>query len=131
MNPETAALPARPACVSAAAGLLLGAALVLALGWMFWPEQVLSNGARVFFVMLWGTFAYAAFRGFGWVRFAIAATFAASLWGAWNSNALGGDLVARTAAQDIACLAMQVAAFLLLCLPAAGRWFAALSASEH
>ena len=125
MRPGSAAQPARPASVATAAGLLLGAALVLALGWLFWPEQVLSNGARVFFVMLWGTFAYAAFRGFGWVRFAIAATFVASLWGAWNSNALGRGLIAHATAQDVACLTMQVAAFLLLWLPAAGRWFAA------
>lgn len=118
-------LPAvRPPAVVAAAALLLGAAAMLALGWALWPEQVVSNGARVFFVMLWATLAYAVFRGFGWVRLAIAATLIAWLWGASNSEALG-EAIAGAAWPELASRAMQVAALALLCLPAARRWLAA------
>ena len=109
--------------VVAAAGLLLGAALVLALGWLLWPEQVVSHGARVFFVMLWTVLAYAALKGFGWVRLAIAAALVAWLWGASNSGALA-DALTGAAWPDLASRAMQAAALSLLCLPAARRWLA-------
>lgn len=126
-----AAPPRRPAAVSAAAGLLLGAAVALLAGWIIWPEQVSSNGARVFFIMLWVLFAHACMRGFGWVRFAIATIFGASLWGAWNSGAFANGLATQINAQDAVCRAMQAAAFVLLCLPVAGRWFAAAAARRE
>lgn len=122
-------VPARPPAVLAAAALLLSAALALAIGWAVWPEQVVSNGARVFFVLLWATLAYAAFRGFGWVRLAIAATLIAWLWGAGNSGALG-DAIAGAALPDLASRAMQVAALALLCLPTAHRWLTAVAKGD-
>lgn len=123
MSAKAPAQVARPPVVVAAAGLLLGAALVLALGWLLWPEQVVSNGARVFFVMLWTALAYAALKGFGWVRLAIAAALVAWLWGASNSGALA-DALTGAAWPDLASRAMQAAALSLLCLPAARRWLA-------
>ncbi len=127
MSAEAGMPAARPPAVVAAAALLLCAALVLAIGWMLWPEHVVSNGARVFFVMLWATLAYAAFRGFGWVRLAIAAALVAWLWGASNSGALG-DAITGAPLPDLAGRAMQMAALALLCLPAARRWLAAVAA---
>ena len=122
-------LPARPMAVSVAAGLLLGSAVVLLLAWALWPETVVSNGARVFFVMLWAVLAYGAYRGLGWVRVAIGLVFLASAWGVANAASLG-SAVADTPASEILCAAMQVAALVLLCLPVAGRWFAAVREVE-
>lgn len=118
-------LPARPHSVSVGAGLLLGSAATLLLVWIVWPETVVSNGARVFFVMLWTLLAYAAFRGLGWVRVAIGLVFAASAWGMANAGSLASAF-ASTAASDLLCSAMQVGALVLLCLPPSGRWFAAV-----
>lgn len=118
-------LPARPHTVSVAAGLLLGSAAILLLVWIVWPETVVSNGARVFFVMLWTLLAYAAFRGLGWVRVAIGLVFAASAWGMANAESLASAF-ASTAAPEMLCSALQVGALVLLCLPHSGRWFAAV-----
>ena len=122
-------LPTRPSAVSVAAGLLLGSAVVLLLAWALWPETVVSNGARVFFVMLWAVLAYGAFRGLGWVRVAIGLVFLASAWGVANAESLGSAF-ADTPASEILCAAMQVTALVLLCLPVAGRWFAAVREIE-
>ena len=118
-------LPARPLAVSVAGGLLLGSAVILLLSWAVWPETVVSNGARVFFVMLWALLAYAAFRGLGWVRLAIGLVFLASGWGVANAASLASAF-ADTPVSELLCSAMQVAALVLLCLPATGRWFAAV-----
>ena len=112
-----------------AAGLLLGSAALLLLAWFAWPETVVSNGARVFFVMLWSLLAYAAFRGLGWVRVAIGLVFAASAWGVANAESLPLAFATTTAA-ELLCSAMQLAALVLLCLPAPGRWFAAVRAAD-
>ena len=118
-------LPARPWNVSVAAGLLLGSAAILLIGWAVWPETVVSNGARVFFVMLWGLMAYAAHRGLGWVRLAIGLVFLASAWGVANAESVTAALL-QTATPELLCSVMQVAALVLLCFPAARRWFAAV-----
>ena len=118
-------LPTRPHSVSVAAGLLLGSAAILLLVWLLWPETVVSNGARVFFVMLWTLLAYAAFRGLGWVRVAIGLVFAASAWGAANAESLASAF-ANTAPPELLCSVMQVGALVLLCLPRSGRWFGAV-----
>ena len=118
-------LPARPLAVSLAGGLLLGSAIILLLSWAVWPETVVSNGARVFFVMLWALLAYAAFRGLGWVRVAIALVFLASGWGVANAESLASAF-ANAPVSELLCSAMQVSALVLLCLPATGRWFAAV-----
>jgi len=47
--------------------------VVLLVVWIAWPEQVVSNGGQVFFIMLWSVLAYVTFRGAGWVRYAIVA----------------------------------------------------------
>ncbi|MYE10967.1 MAG: hypothetical protein F4X99_04745 [Gammaproteobacteria bacterium] len=118
-------LPVRPWPVSVAAGLLLGSAAILLVVWLVWPETVVSNGARVFFVMLWTLLAYAAFRGLGWVRVAIGLVFAASAWGVANAESLAAAF-ANTTSSELLCSAMQVGALVLLCLPHSGRWFAAV-----
>ena len=102
-------LPERPAMVSVAAGLLLASAAILLLSWAVWPDSVVSNGARVFFVMLWALLAYAAYRGLGWVRFAIGLIFVASAWGVTNAESIAAA-ISDTAISEMVCSALQVAA---------------------
>ena len=122
-------LPERPAMVSVAAGLLLASAAILLLSWAVWPDSVVSNGARVFFVMLWALLAYAAYRGLGWVRFAIGLIFVASAWGVTNAESIAAA-ISDTAISEMVCSALQVAALVLLCLPTASRWFVAVREVE-
>ena len=120
----------RPALVVAAAALLLGSALAMLVTWVFGIDAVESNGARVFFVMLWGFLAWAAYGGGGWVRLAIAATFGISVWGAVNGPSLGGMLAAM-ATGELVAKALALIALVLLCLPAAHAFFAAAAQQER
>lgn len=108
---------------------MFASALVLLAVWIAWPEQVVSNGGQVFFIMLWTLLAYAAFRGAGWVRYAVAAVFVVALWGVANA-ASPLESVANLPPWEALCRALQIAAFVLLCLPRAHRWFAAVTASN-
>jgi len=126
---EFSPAPERPVVVLVAAGLLLGSAAVLLLAWVIWPESVVSNGARVFFVMLWSVLAYTAYRGLRWVRIAIGLLFLGSAWGAANA-ASAGSALADTTSAEVLCGLLQLAGLVLLCTPAAGRWFAAIRELE-
>ena len=117
-------LPDRPFPATLGAGLLLAGAIVLALAWAFGIDAVASNGARVFFVVLWSFLAWSAYGGGGWVRTAIVAVLAVTVWGGCNAPSLAqawhdapiGEVVAK-------CFALA-ALGAMLC-PAARRWFAA------
>ena len=118
-------LPNRPRVVTAAAAVLLVCALLLAGTWAVAPERVISHGGQVFFIMLWTVLAYAAFAGLGWVRLAVAAILVAAFWGLFNTG-IGTGLAAMSAADALARV-LQLAALVLLCMPAANRWFAAVT----
>ena len=115
--------PERPSTVVGGAILLLATAVALLIGWVVQPAAVVSNGGQVFFIMLWSVFAHAAYTGLGWVRLAIAALFAAAIWGAINSDA-GMSL----GFVDALTLVLEIAGFVLLCLPASNQWYAEIAA---
>lgn len=117
-------LPPRPLAATAGAALLLGSALVLLLSWALGVDAVASNGARVFFVVVWGYLAWAAYRGGGWVRTAIVVIFAIAIWGAVNSPSLAATWRAMPAGELLA-EALALAALAVMWLPPAHRWFAA------
>ena len=121
--------PARPRVISVAAAAMFASALVLLAVWIVWPDQVVSNGGQVFFIMLWTLLAYVSFRGAGWVRYAIAAVFVVALWGVANA-ASPLESMANLPSWEILCGALQICAFVLLCLPRAHHWFAAVAASD-
>jgi len=54
--------------VVAGSAVLLGGAVMLLLMWVLRIDAVESNGARVFFVVLWTFLAWSAYAGGGWVR---------------------------------------------------------------
>ena len=109
---------------------MFASAVVLLVVWIVWPEQVVSNGGQVFFIMLWTFLAHVTFRGAGWVRFAIAAIFVVALWGLANA-ASPLESMASLTPWEVLCRALQVGALVLLCLPQAHRWFADVAASNN
>ena len=116
-------LSSRPAAVVAGAVLLLASALALACTWALGIDAVESNGARVFFMVLWGYLAWAAYGGGGWVRVAILAVFGVSAWSAWNAPSFAGAL-AEMPAGEVVAKGLALAALAALWTPAAHRWFA-------
>ena len=118
-------LPPRPPVATAGAALLLGSALVLVLTWVLGVDAVASNGARVFFVVVWSYLAWSAFRGGGWVRTAIVVVFAITVWGSINSRAFGTAWLAMPSGELLA-RALALAALAAMLLPPAHRWFAAV-----
>ena len=117
-------LPARPATVTYGAMLLLGSALVLILAWVLGVDGVSSNGARIFFIVVWGYLAFAAYRGAGWVRIAIVGIFGVTVWGGINAPSWDSALQRMTAG-DIVAKGLALVALAVLCAPAARSWFAA------
>ena len=122
-------LRARPQVVSVAAAAMLASALVQLVVWIVWPEQVVSNGGQVFFIMLWTVLAHVTFKGAGWARYAIAAIFVVAIWGVVNAASPLQSL-AGLAPWEMICGGLQAGALALLCLPRAHRWFSAVSAAD-
>lgn len=123
-------MPTRPPVVAVAAALLLGSAVVLLAAWGLRIDAVESNGARVFFVVVWSYLAWSAFSGGGWVRAAVLAIFAITAWGAFNApswaESIAGVPPGEAAAKVLAALAL-----LAMCTPPAHRYFAAARALRN
>ena len=118
-------LPPRPGQVTAGAALLLGSALILVITWALGVDVVESNGARVFFVVLWGFLAYSAYTGAGWVRGATMAVFGIVIVGFANAPSFGGAVGAMPTG-DVVAKALALAALAVLWTPPANGWFAAV-----
>lgn len=112
----------RPFEASLGAALLYLAAAVLLLAWATGIDAVTSNGARVFFVVLWAYLGYTAWNGFGWARHGILAVFVAAAWGLVNAPSLADGMAAMTGGETVARL-LALVALVSLWLPAASRWF--------
>lgn len=118
-------LPPRPAAVTAGAALLLASAVILVLTWALGVDVVASNGARVFFVVLWGFLAYSAYAGAGWVRGATVAVFGIAVVGFVNSPSFVQAARALPVG-DTAAKALALSALVALWSPPANGWFAAV-----
>ena len=116
-------LPNRPVQVLVAAGLLLGSAAMLALTWAFGVDAVESNGARVFFVVVWSYLAWTIYGGGGWARWAIIAIFVATVWGGLNAASWQRAVDDITLGEAVA-KALALVALGLTLHPAAREWFA-------
>lgn len=123
-------MPTRPPVVAVAAALLLCSAIVLLATWGLRIDAVASNGARVFFVVVWSYLAWSAFSGGGWVRAAVLAIFAITAWGTLNApswaESIAGVPPGEAAAKVLAALAL-----LAMCTPPAHRYFAAARALRN
>ena len=117
-------LPDRPLPAVIAAALLLGSAAALLLTWLLGADEVVSNGARVFFIALWAYLAWSAYHGGGWVRTAILAIFVVTAWSAFNAPSLGEALRTMPAGDQLA-RGLALAALAAMFTPPAHRWFSA------
>ena len=104
--------------------ILLAGAVMLLLMWILGIDAVESNGARVFFVVLWTFLAWSAYAGGGWVRTAIVAIFVVSAWGFVNAPSLA-DALTGMSKGDVVAKALALVALATLLMPASRRWFAA------
>ena len=120
-----ASVPPRPPPITAGAALLLGSALILILTWAFGVDVVESNGARVFFVVLWGFLAYSAYTGAGWARGATVAVFGIAVVGFVNAPSFVLAVRALPIG-DVAAKALALSALVALWSPPANGWFAAV-----
>ena len=108
--------------------LLVGAcllefnSLLLLVWWLAFPEDVSSNGAQVFFIMLWFSAAWGLLLGEGWIRIGIACLLIAFVWGIVNQPSIGEALAKLNFAEILSKLVALVAV-LLLYLPSPHRWF--------
>lgn len=123
-------MPIRPPAVTVAAILLLASAIVLLATWALRVDAVESNGARVFFVVVWSYLAWSVFSGGGWVRAAIVAIFAITVWGAFNAPSWA-ESIARVPAGEVVAKALAALALLAMCVPPAHRYFAAARALRN
>lgn len=119
---EPSAEIVRPRTVSIASYLLASNALFLLLWWLFVPETVVSNGAQVFFIILWGSAAAALYLGIGWVRHGILAVLIVSFVGLLNTNNMWEGWSAFNLADQMTRL-IAFGATVSLYLPISRNWF--------
>lgn len=108
--------------------LLVGACLLefnsflLLIWWLVFPEDVSSNGAQVFFIMLWFSAAWGLILGEGWIRIGIACLLIAFIWGIVNQPSIS-EAFTKLNFADVASKFVALVAVLLLYLPTCHRWF--------
>ena len=113
---------ARPRTISIASYLLALNALCLLLWWLIMPETVISNGAQVFFILLWGSAAISLYVGIGWVRHGILAVLLVSVVGLLNTTNTFDGWTALNLADQVTRL-VALGAVVALYLPNSRHWF--------
>ena len=103
--------------------VLLGLNAVILLGWwIVIPTDIESKGAQLFFIFLWGTIAYAIYRGHSWVRYAIAVVVVAGLVEIINAQA-PNELLKTLSWDEKITKSIGLVAVLLLFYPISHRWY--------
>ena len=112
----------RPITVSVAS-LLLGLNVLVLIGWwLIAPSDIESNGAQVFFTILWFSVGISVFRGYGWVRWAILAVLIVFLVEILNTGQPIGAMQ-QMSFGDQASKSMALFALVLLFLPQSHQWY--------
>ena len=117
----------RPLLVGAC--LLTCNSLLLLAWWLLFPEDIASNGAQVFFILLWFSAAWGLLLGEGWIRIGIACLLIAFVWGIFNQSSISEALTKLNFA-DVASKLVALIAVALLYLPACHHWFKSQAALE-
>ena len=109
--------------------LLACNSVLLLVWWLIFPEDIASNGAQVFFILLWFGAAWGLLIGEGWIRVGIVCLIVAYLWGLINQPSLAEGLakvnLADQLSKFIACIAV-----VLLYVPKSHQWFKEEAASK-
>ncbi len=102
--------------------LLLLNVFVLLAWWIAVPQQVESNGAQLFFMIVWFSVSIAIFRGMSWVRYAIVVTLVVFLCEIMNSQQ-PMNMVVQMGLGDQLSKSIALVAAILLFLPQSHQWF--------
>lgn len=103
--------------------------LLLLIWWLVFPEDVTSNGAQVFFIMLWFSAAWGLLLGEGWIRIGIACLLVAFVWGIVNQPSMT-EAFTKLNFADVASKLVALIAVILLYFPASHDWFKSRAALE-
>lgn len=117
----------RPITVSVASLLLVLNVLVLIGWWLIAPSDIESNGAQIFFTILWFSVGISVFRGYGWVRWAILAFLIVFLVEILNTGQPIGAMQ-QMSFGDQASKSMALVALVLLFLPQSHQWYKQIKA---
>ena len=103
-------------------GLLTFNSILLILWWIAFPSNVPSNGAQVFFILLWFGAAWGLLLGEGWIRIGLVALLIAFVWGLHNQPSFLAGL-ANINAADILSKLVALVAVVLFYLPTSREFF--------
>lgn len=118
-----------PRPLLASALLLAFNSLLLLVWWLLFPGDVASNGAQVFFILLWFGAAWGLLLGEGWIRVGIICLLAAYVWGLLNQPSLAEGLAKVNIADQLSKF-IALAAVILLYVPKSHQWFKAEAAAK-
>lgn len=112
----------RPRLVTIAAALLLFNVVVLFVGWIAAPAAIQSNGAQVFFMIMWFAVAISVYRGMSWVRYAIVAALVVFVCEILNAKE-PLSMVRQMGLGDQLSKSIGLVAVVLLFLPQSHNWY--------
>ena len=112
----------RPAIVNFAAVLLFINAVLILFWWILFPSDIASNGAQVFFIILWTSIAIAIYRGISWVRYATVILLLTFVGEVLNAK-MPYELIANMNLAEQATKILSVIAIILVFVPQSHRWF--------
>ena len=111
-----------PRTIFIASALFTCNSVLLILWWLVFSEDVQSNGAQVFFIVLWISAAWGLRAGEGWIRAGVVCLLIAYVWGLINQPSILEGLAKINLADQLSKL-LALVAVILLYLPGANRWF--------
>ena len=112
--------------VTIASALVGVNAALLLVWWVFLPDQVQSNGAQFFFIVLWTSVAFAIYRGISWVRYGIAVLFVTYVGELLNAP-VPMEMLSTMNHGHQTIRIVTLVALVLLFLPQSHQWFREMS----
>ena len=120
----------RPRLVSIASSILAVNALILLIWWVFSPNGIQSNGAQMFFMIVWLTVSYAIYCGQGWVRYALIFMTVVFIGEMFNSRDPFFQFFAAMSVDEKLTKMLCVGCIVLLFTPEANQWFKSTRATR-
>lgn len=112
----------KPQLVKVVAALLVFNSALLLFWWFFFAGDVQSNGAQLFFMILWLSFAWAVYHGLGGVRYALLLLIIVFVGEVINSRA-PAEFLWQMSFDEKVTKAVGIICFFLLFTPAPYQWY--------
>lgn len=122
--------PKPPMPLLIGSGILAFNAVMLLVWWVLFPEQVPSNGAQVFFIMLWLGAAWGIVSGESWIRVGIVAVLCIYVLGLMNQPSLIEGFSKINPSDHLSKL-LALVAVVLFYEKSTRHWFKALRLEEQ